>query len=138
VSDIFISYSKLDRAKAQVLAKALEQEGWSVWWDPKIPPGKTFDEVIERALDTAKCVVVLWSKKSVLSDWVKTEAAEGKRRGILIPALIEDDVKIPLEFRRWNRRAGRCASTPQIAAFLFLETRQQNYIFVLEHANAYP
>jgi hypothetical protein len=100
VSDIFISYSKSDRAKAQMLAKALEREGWSVWWDPKIPPGKTFDEVIEQALDAAKCVVVLWSKKSASSDWVKTEAAAGKRRGILIPALIEDDVKLPFEFSR--------------------------------------
>jgi hypothetical protein len=79
VSDIFISYSKSDRAKARVLAKALESEGWSVWWDPKIPPGKTFDEVIEQALDAARCVMVLWSKKSVSSDWVKTEAAAGKR-----------------------------------------------------------
>ena len=100
VSDIFISYSKSDRGKAEVLAKSLEREGWSVWWDPKIPPGKTFDEVIGQALDVAKCVVVLWSKNSASSDWVKTEASEGMRRGILIPALIEDDVKIPLEFRR--------------------------------------
>jgi formylglycine-generating enzyme required for sulfatase activity len=41
----------------------------------------------------------LWSKTSVSSDWVKTEASEGKQRGILIPVLI-DDVKIPLAFRR--------------------------------------
>jgi hypothetical protein len=41
----------------------------------------------------------MWSKKSVTSRWVKAEAAEGNRRGMLVPALLEDDVKIPLEFR---------------------------------------
>jgi hypothetical protein len=42
---------------------------------------------------------VLWSRRSVESDWVKEEAEEGVRRGILIPVLIED-VEIPLGFRR--------------------------------------
>lgn len=70
-----------------------------MWWDRIIPPGRQFDEVIEEALDSANCVVVLWSKASVSSTWVKTEAAEGMRRKILIPAFIED-VKLPLEFRR--------------------------------------
>ena len=82
-----------------MLAKHFEREGWSVWWDPEVPPGKTFDEVIDEALKAAKCVVVLWSKKSASSEWVRTEASEGRRRGILIPALIEDDVEIPLAFR---------------------------------------
>ena len=82
------------------MATALEQEGWSVWWDRKIPPGKSFDEVIEHAIDRAQCVVVLWSKASAASRWVRLEAAEGANRGILVPVLIEDDVKIPLEFRR--------------------------------------
>jgi hypothetical protein len=99
LSDIFLSYAQSDRAKARRLADALQGEGWSVWWDPKIPPGKTFDEVIDQALERAKCVIVLWSKTSVTSGWVKAEAAEGKSRGILIPAKIQDDVKIPLEFR---------------------------------------
>ena len=62
-------------------------------------PGRQFDEVIEEALDSAHCVVVLWSNASVSSTWVKTEAAEGMRRKILIPAFIEG-VKLPLEFRR--------------------------------------
>ena len=64
------------------------------------PPGKSFDEVIEHALDRAQCIVVLWSKTSAASRWVRLEASEGANRGILVPALIEDDVKIPLEFRR--------------------------------------
>ena len=99
LGDIFISYSQSDRDKAEMLAKALQRENWSVWWDLKIPPGKTFDEVIEQALEVAKCVIVLWSKKSVRSRWVKAEAAEGNSRSILIPARIEDDLRIPLEFR---------------------------------------
>jgi hypothetical protein len=99
MSDIFISYARGDRPRARLLAEALLQHGWSVWWDRDIPPGQSFDVVIESALESARCVVVLWSGESVASDWVKTEAAEGARRGILVPALIED-VRLPLEFRR--------------------------------------
>ena len=100
MSDIFISYSKEDRAKAKDIADALKQQGFSVWWDRSIPPGKTFDTVIEEALEAANCVIALWSKTSVSSKWVKIEASEGDRREILIPVLIERDVKIPLAFRR--------------------------------------
>jgi hypothetical protein len=99
MSDIFISYARADKEKAELLAQAFSRKGWSVWWDREIPPGKSFDETIEKALSSARSVVVLWSKTSVSSRWVKTEAAEGAERGILVPALI-DKVKIPLEFKR--------------------------------------
>jgi hypothetical protein len=99
MSDIFISYSSADRHKAKLLADVLLARGWAVWWDRTIPPGKTFDEVIEEALDSAKCIIVLWTKTSTSSNWVKAEAGEGLRRQILVPVLLED-VRIPLEFRR--------------------------------------
>jgi formylglycine-generating enzyme required for sulfatase activity len=99
MSDIFISYSSKDRGKAKDIAEALKRQGFSVWWDRSILPGETFDTVIEEALEAAKCVIVLWSKTSVYKEWVRTEASEGKQRGILIPVLIERDVKIPLAFR---------------------------------------
>lgn len=99
MSDIFFSYGREDRSRAELLARALQSEGWSVWWDKTIPAGQTFDEVIERNLDAARCVVVLWSKQSVASEWVRTEAQEGEDRRILVPVLI-DKVKIPLAFRR--------------------------------------
>ena len=99
MSDIFISYVSEDREKAQLLAGVLEAQGWSVFWDRTIPPGKRFDEVIETALDESKCVVVLWSKAAVSSDGLRAEAEGGLKRGILVPALIEE-AKIPLAFRR--------------------------------------
>jgi adenylate cyclase len=39
VADIFVSYSRQDKALVAPLVAALEAEGWSVWWDPAITPG---------------------------------------------------------------------------------------------------
>lgn len=100
MADVFISYAREDRPRAQALAQALERFGWSVWWDRDIPAGRSFDDVIAEAIQEARCVMVLWSKPAVASDWVREEAEEGKRRGILLPALIEPDVEIPFGFRR--------------------------------------
>jgi TIR domain len=97
VSDVFISYAGEDKPKAKLFAKALGQQGLSVWWDRDIPLGKSYGQVIAQALDSAKWVVVLWSKKAVVSDWVKDEAEEGKRRRILVPALIQN-VTPPIGF----------------------------------------
>lgn len=97
MSDVFISYARLDRPKAQILARALDHQGWSVWWDPNIRIGGKFDQVIKKELDAAKCVIVLWSSSSIVSEWVKDEAAEAVTRGVLVPALIED-VEIPFGF----------------------------------------
>jgi len=99
-ADVFLSYDREDREKAAALARSLVTEGLSVWWDRHIPPGKSFDTVIEEALAGARCVVVLWSANSVVSDWVKAEAQEGLRRQILVPALLDEGVRLPLGFRQ--------------------------------------
>jgi len=113
VADIFISYANKDREWAGRLADALEACGWSVWWDRHIIAGQAFDEAIERELEGAQCVVVLWSVDAIASEWVKNEAAAAAERGVLVPAKI-DRTKLPLEFRRkqtvdladWNGDVG--------------------------------
>ena len=99
MSDIFISYAREDLDRARRLASALESRGWSVWWDRRIIAGQTFDQTIERELESARSVVVLWSKDSIESEWTKNEATVAAERNVLVPALL-DDVRIPLEFRR--------------------------------------
>jgi len=96
MADIFISYARADRTRAERLAQALATAGW---WDREIPPGRSFDEVIEEALSNARCVIVIWSEVSVRSEWVKTEAADAAQRRILVP-ILADGARIPLEFRR--------------------------------------
>jgi len=97
MADVFIGYAKEDKNRAEQLAQILKAQGWSVWWDVYIPAGKTFDEVIEKALVEARCVVVLWSKASVTKHWVKTEAERGRKKNILVPVRLEE-VAPPLAF----------------------------------------
>lgn len=90
MTDIFLSYSRADRPRAQVLAQALESDGFSVWWDKVLRAGQTYDEVTETMLREAKVVIVLWSETSVKSKWVRAEATLGQRYCELVPAMIED------------------------------------------------
>jgi formylglycine-generating enzyme required for sulfatase activity len=98
MSDIFISYKREEQPVARKLANALEGEGWSIWWDPKLRAGEHFDDVIEKALNEAKCVVVLWSERSVQSQYVKDEATYALDRKKLVPVAIEH-VNLPFRFR---------------------------------------
>jgi hypothetical protein len=87
--DIFLSYSREDRAAARHIAESFIKEGFTVWWDAVLRSGQTFDEVIEKELRASKAVVVLWSPRSVASRWVRAEATLADRRNKLVPAIIE-------------------------------------------------
>jgi hypothetical protein len=98
MADIFISYAKEDRDKARELARLLEERHWTVWWDRQIEIGQSFAKVIEQELRACSCAIVLWTPRSVASDWVMDEARLAKTRHVLVPILAEDVELLPLEF----------------------------------------
>ena len=98
MSGVFISYSRQDRGTAERLARVLEAYGWRVWWDYHLAPGESFRAAIRHALDEADAVVVLWSRHSVVSNFVLDEASVALRRGALLPAVIDEGVDLPLGF----------------------------------------
>jgi TIR domain len=98
MADIFLSYNEKDRDAVMRLAEVLQQQGWSVWWDRRIPAGQTWRSVLEGELQSMRCMVVLWSANSVRSEWVCEEAAEARQLGRLVPVAI-DKVRPPAGFR---------------------------------------
>src|SRR5262245_54728402 len=104
--DVFISHHSSDREHVQVLLKAMRQRGWSVWVRAGLTGGN-LRAMADTALRAARCVIVVWSHRSVASDEVIGEADEARRRRILVPVLV-DDAEVPLEFRGID--------TPQLTA----------------------
>lgn len=116
---VFLSYAHGDQAQAQRLARVLERAGYTVWWDALIEGGTRYAQTIDDALQAADAVLVLWSKKSVESDWVRDEAAQGRDRHRLVPLSLDGTLP-PLGFRQiqmidlsaWHGRPG----APQLKA----------------------
>ena len=101
MAQVFLSYDRADAAKARSIAHALEKAGHSVWWDRHIKGGTQYSKAIEAALKSAEAIVVLWSRHSIDSPWVRDEAAMGRDTQRLVPALIEP-IEPPLGFRQYQ------------------------------------
>lgn len=84
MADVFISYSKSRAKQASELADELGDLGYDVWWDTSLLPTGAFGEEIDRQLDAAKAVIVIWSPESVRSKWVRSEAAHADRQDKLV------------------------------------------------------
>ncbi len=101
MADIFISYAREDRAEVERLAGQLEAAGLSCWWDRRLAAGARYLETTEAELNSAKAVLVVWSRHSVGSHWVADEAGVGRDSGRLAPISIDGSVA-PLGFRQFQ------------------------------------
>ena len=99
MADIFVSYKAEDRRRVKPLVEALQADGFSVWWDEQIGGGAAWRHAIEVELNAAKCVLVVWSKRSVGEEgtFVQDEATRAQQRHVYVPVLI-DKVHLPLGF----------------------------------------
>ncbi|WP_260483705.1 TIR domain-containing protein [Sphingomicrobium flavum] len=99
MADIFLSYARADQPRIEKLAAALEEAGYSVWWDRHIRSGAEFARDIEAALKEAKAVIVAWSEHASESEWVREEASYARDHGKLV-ALRLDDSMPPFGYRQ--------------------------------------
>ena len=99
MAEVFLSYARDDEAVARRVAKALEAAGYAVWWDAQLPAHRAYSEVIEKRLEEAEAVVVLWSKTAAQSQWVRAEADIARSQGKLVQARLDGTVP-PLPFNQ--------------------------------------
>ena len=74
MADVFISYQKRDKALVERVRDGLTAAGLTVWWDDDVTPRENWDRTLEREIAAARFVLVLWTRNSVESDWVRIEA----------------------------------------------------------------
>lgn len=100
MADIFISYSRRDRSHAVKLSAFLEAQGYSTWWDRDLDAAATYRDQIMRELQQARAVVVVWSKHSTESDFVRAEASQAYQQKKLVPVRTDEIAyeSIPLPF----------------------------------------
>ena len=100
MADIFISFAKADRNLAQQLAAQLEAQSRTTWWDANVGDGQNNRSIIDRELDSAHKVIVIWSKTSVASPFVLHEAITARDAGKLLQVKTSDiqvsDIPRPL------------------------------------------
>lgn len=89
-TDVFLSYAHADERIALAIIKALEEQNWSVFWDHKLRVGVSWLKQLERQLDQARSVLVLWTQSSVNSDWVLEEALRARSSGKLLSVTLGD------------------------------------------------
>ena len=84
--DVFVSYASQDASIANAIVAALERNGLRCWIAPRdVPPGTLYADVIIRAINGTKVLVLVLSENSVSSPHVgkEIERASAKRRPII-------------------------------------------------------
>lgn len=103
--DIFISYSRVDAARATQIRDLLVARGHHVFFDAEgIDAGAEFPDVIDRAVKGAKVVLGCWTPAAIQRRWVRIESRIGLDRGSLVAIGLEkmDPEELPAEFYNVN------------------------------------
>src|SRR5271154_1562472 len=85
-SDVFLSYASQDAATANSIVEHLEGQGVKCWMAPRdVKPGAQYADAIVRAINEAKCLVLVMSGNAVASAHVarEVERAASKRKPII-------------------------------------------------------
>lgn len=79
----FISYSTKDQAFAERLHADLQDKGVRCWFAPKdVRGGRKLHDQIDQAIRLHERVLLVLSRDSMKSEWVKTEIAKARKREI--------------------------------------------------------
>jgi hypothetical protein len=137
--DVFLSYASEDRPIAEQLSKMLQTEGQSVFFDHAIAAGEDYSRRIEEALTDSKVVVVLLSRNSNRSNWVKAELRSALQSGqVIIPVLLDEEAT-----RNWvwpllsDRHSIRIDSPAQIAEVVRQVNRAMGNIYESRSMKSY-
>jgi hypothetical protein len=93
--DVFVSYKREERAIAERVVGHLRAAGRTAVSDLNIARNEDFGDAIDRMIRNARATVVLWTRASAASDWVRKEARlardleKAKKGNVYIGVIVE-------------------------------------------------
>ncbi len=121
-----MSYAHQDRGRVIRLVDYLVARKLEVWWDDDIKVGEDWARILEERLAAAACVLVVWSRDSVHSRYVRAEARsvldDANEDAVLLGVKLDPGLRIPLPFNdlqysdltEWG--GGDCAALRKLTA----------------------
>jgi hypothetical protein len=101
MSPVFLSYKRVDdAARAKVVRARLEALGLDIFQDVDMSAGEFFPTILNKRIRAATAVLVLWSKSSIDSHWVVSEAQKGLEQAKLVAVAFDRDItrEMPMPF----------------------------------------
>lgn len=122
IAQAFLSHCSEDSTLAVAWVRELENAGVPAWASFRdIAPGAHWDEAIETAIHRAVVVVVLATRASVLSRYVRAEVDFALSLNKTVVPLVFDDADLPLRWRALQAvavRDGNAADAARLIAAL--------------------
>ena len=89
---VFISYSSTNLKVAQAACHVIEERGFKCWMAPRdIAPGSSYADLIDEAIQSCDVFVLIFSKSSSISKWVRSELNLAfERQAYIIPFRVDD------------------------------------------------
>ncbi len=99
---VFICHSSKDKPFVRRLARDLKASGVQVWFDEwSLSVGDSLSEKIQDGIQKSSWLLVVLSKSSIRSGWVKRElnsglALELEKKGVFVLPVLKENCQIPL------------------------------------------
>jgi hypothetical protein len=112
---VFLSYAHADQKRVAPLVRLLSAR-FNLFWDRGLTLGESWRRTLTEKIDSARCLIVVWTTRSVHKDFVWSEVQRAKdNRGAVIPVKLDKRARIPLGFSEmhhvdlsgWSGRADR-------------------------------
>jgi len=93
---LFISYARLDRHRVDDLVSLFRKTDHSVWYDYRLLPGQTWQQVLSNQIKDCDVFVATLSDRALASEWCQWELSQAftsKKR--ILPIALSSDITIP-------------------------------------------
>lgn len=94
---VFISYARETLVEAKLVAAAVEQHGYKVWFDQSLLSHRSYTDLIEEELSSSDAALILWSEAATQSEWVRSEANRAREDRKLVQISL-DQCRLPMPF----------------------------------------